>query len=300
MVSGNSNQNISYIGLPKGNIKGDFIITSYNDILSLILDVCTINSGIIAKTVCLDINELNLSQSFFEDTIEEEDRNISEKINSINSLINKNSLRICFFVGKDYFLGSQLEPVKNNTIILLNILGSLLDLLGVNYPSIIVRVGSAYGNRKATMKSFCERVSLLDKSASNKLCVTNDEKPSLFSVTDLLSGIYYVCGIPLCFRSLPHQFNGGGLSFRESLFLSSSTWKSEHKPFFIHAESSEINEYGISLSPVPAPVLTRRIPTFGLNCDVIIDSPLRESAYLEYIKNYQSLPPVVINKISKK
>lgn len=300
MVSGNSNQNISYIGLPKRSIKGDFTITSYDDMLALILDVCTINSGLMAKTICLDVNELNLSPSFFDDTIEEENPNISEKINEINSLINKNSLRICFFVGKDYFLGSQLEHVKNNTVSLLNILGSILDLLGVNYPSIIVRVGSAYGNRKVTMKSFCERISLLDKSASNKLCVTNDEKPSLFSITDLLSGIYYESGIPLCFRSLPHQFNDGGLSFREALFLSSSTWKSEHKPFFIHAESSEINEHGISLSPIPSSFLTRRIPTFGLDCDIIIDSPLGESAYIDYMKVHKSLPPVVINKISKK
>jgi hypothetical protein len=300
MVSGNNNQNISYIGLPKRNIKGDFTISSYEDMLSLILDVCTINSSIMAKSICLDVNELDLSQSFFDDMIEEENPNISKKINEINSLVNKNSLRICFFVGRDYFLGSQLEHIKSNTIILLNMLGSILDLLGVDYPSIIVRVGSAYGNRKLTMRSFCERISLLNKSTSNKLCVTNDEKPSLFSITDLLSGIYYESGIPLCFRSLPHQFNDGGLTFREALFLSCSTWKSNHKPFFIHAESKEINEHGISLSPVPSPSLTRRIPTFGLDCDVIIDSPRGESAYIDYMKAYKSLPPVVINKISKK
>lgn len=300
MVSGNNQPNISYMGLPKGSIKGEFIISSYNDMLSLILDVCHINSGILAKTVCLDVNELEFHPSFFSEKIEEEDLEISEKINSINSLINRDSLRICFFVGKEYFLGTQLDAVRENTAVLLNTLGSILDLLGVDYPSIIVRVGSAYGNRKSTMKTFCERLSLLTESTRSKLCVTNDEKPSLFSITDLLSGIYYESGIPLCFRSLPHQFNDGGLSIREALFLASSTWKSGHRPIFIHAESEEINEHGISLSPVASGDLTRRIPTFGLDCDIIIDSPYGEASYISYLKNYKSLPPVVINKVSKK
>jgi len=300
MVSGNNQPNISYIGLPKRSIKGEFSISSYDDMLALILDICHINSGIMAKTVCLDVNELDISPSFFDDTIEEEDPEVSSKINEINSLINKHSMRICFFAGKEYFLGSQLEQVRDNTVRLFNILGSILDLLGVDYPSIVVRVGSAYGNRKITMKSFCDRVSLLDRSAASKLCVTNDEKPSLFSITDLLSGVYYEAGIPLCFRSLPHQFNDGGLSIREALFLASSTWKSGQRPFFIHAESEDVNEYGISLSPIPAMELSRRIPTFGLECDIIIDSPSGESAYLGYLKNYKSLPPVVINKVSKK
>ena len=135
------------------------------------------------------------------------------------------------------------------------------------------------------MKSFCDRVLLLDKGTSEKLCVTNDEKPSLFSITDLLSGIYYESGIPLCFRSLPHQFNAGGLSIREALFLASSTWKSGERPFFIHGESSDIDAHGISLSPIPTNKLTRRIPTFGLDCDIIIDSPGRELTYIDYIKN---------------
>jgi UV DNA damage repair endonuclease len=300
MLSGNNQPNISYLGIPREHIKGDFTITSYKDILSLILDVCVINSRIHANTVCLDAGEIDFHESFFLDVIEEEDPEISSRINSINSLINKNSLKICFFVGKEHFLGSQIESVKENTVLFLNRLSSILDLLGINYPSIIVRIGSAYGNRKQTMKLFCERLSLLSDRTRQKLCVTNDDKPSLFSITDLLSGIYYESGIPLCFRSLPHQFNDGGLSIREALFLAASTWRPGQKPFYIHSESEEINENGISISPNPVQFLSRRIPTFGLDCDVIIDSPKRELSYIKYMKTYKALPPTIINKILKK
>jgi UV DNA damage endonuclease len=232
--------------------------------------------------------------------MEEEDIELSDKIDKINTIINKHSMRIFIYVGKDYFLGTQIEDVKIKTIALLDSLSILLDSLGIDYPSLIVRIGSAYGNRKKTMKTFCSRLPLLNKNTVKKLTVTNDDKPSLFSITDLLSGIYYECSIPLCFRLLPHHFNNGGLTIREALFLACSTWDIKDKPIFFHSESFEIDEYGISLSPVNADLLTRRIPTFGLDCDVIIDSQLKEIAYMHYIKNHRGFLPMVINKKIKK
>jgi hypothetical protein len=103
----------------------------------------------------------------------------------------------------------------------------------------------------------------------------------------------------LCFRSLPHQFNAGGLSIREALFLAGSTWKSGNRPFFIHGESSDIDVYGISLTPIPANKLTRRIPTFGLSLDILIDSPEKEYCCVNYIKDAKALPPIVFNKKTK-
>jgi UV DNA damage repair endonuclease len=299
MVSGN-NPNISYLGLPKALVSGGFYIKSHLEILTLILDLARTNSKIGSNMICLDLNEIDLHEDFFTAINDEEDPNLSDIIDSINLLLNKNSMRVSFFIGKEYFMGSQLEGVKESTIKVINSISSLLDLIGVDYPSIIVRIGSAYGNRKQTMSNFCERVKLLDKNALKKLCVTNDEKPSLFSVTDLLTGIYYETKIPICFRTLAHHFNNGGLSIREAMFLSSSTWDENDVPFFIHSESSEINDDGISLSPNPSEYLKNRIPTFGLSCDIIIESPERENSYIDYLKNQKSLPPMVINKTSAK
>jgi UV DNA damage repair endonuclease len=300
MILGTNQLNISYLGLP--NVKGIEIkkISSYNDIFDLIFSLCEINKAISAKMVCINVNEIELTADFLNDTLEEENPVTSEVINSIVSILKKEDMRISFFVGKDYFLGSQIEEVKKNSVIVINKLSTILDAIGVKYPSIVIRVGSAYGNRKKTMSDFCSRVLLLDKKAKEKLVVMNDEKPSLFSITDLLSGVYYESGIPICFRFLPHQFNDGGLTIREALFLASSTWRVGTKPFFFYSESIEIDSNGKSISPVPANQLTRRIPTFGLDCDIIIESPTRETCYLNYLKSYRALPPIVINKSSKK
>lgn len=146
------------------------------------------------------------------------------------------------------------------------------------------------------MDVFCQRVLQLGKATISRLCVMNDDKPSLFSVTDLLSGVYYKTRIPICFRILPHQFNDGGLSIREALFLSCSTWGSEHKPIFIHSESSSVDEFGIPVDPKGSEYLKHRIPTFGLNLDVIIDSPAKEDACLKYRMDYKSLTPIIIGR----
>ncbi len=291
---------ISYLGLPRERSKEITEVNSYVDMLNIILEVCKFNLSLDIKIVCLDVSEFLLTNNFFEDPVEEESPEISELIHEINMLISKNGVRVCIFIGEKHFLASQLEQAKTNTVSILNRFSEILDIIGISYPSIMIRIGSAYGNRKNTMEEFCNRLNLLEKSVIPKLCVMNDDKPSLFSTTDLLSGVYYKTGIPICFRILPHQFNDGGLTIREALFLSCSTWADGKKPIFLYSESSEYDVNGIPVNVTPAEKLTKRIPTFGLDLDVIIDSPAKEDACLNYKMEYKSLPPIIINKIDKK
>ena len=299
MILGQNPPKLSYIG-PHSEL-GDLNtqINSYEEFLCVVRDNIKLNLELDIKITCIDVCDFKFSPNFFKEVIEEESA-VSHIIDEINSAITKNDLRIFLYINREYFLGTQLDNFKSYTISLLSRLSSILDLIGVNYPSIMVRVGSAYGNRKNTMDLFCERLSEMDNTVISKLCVVNDDKPSLFSVTDLLSGIYYRSNIPICFRLLPHQFNDGGLSIREALFLCCSTWKSGQKPVFIHSESQECDDYGIPSTPKQSEYLKRRIPTFGLDIDVIIESPAREDACLKYRMDHKSLPPIVINKNSKK
>lgn len=230
----------------------------------------------------------------------EDDSDESKILWDLFMFVKTTNHRVLFFLPSHYFLGSQLQDVVDNTKSIISNLSSLLDQIGITDPSIILRVGSAYGARKVTMERFSSNVNSLSPKEIEKLSVCNDEKPSLFSVTDLLSGIFYSTKIPIVFRFLPHQFNNGSLSIREALFLAVSTWPTGTTPVFIHSESSEIDENGISLSPVPADFLKHRIPTFGLDLDIILDSPVGEKACTKYRSELISLKPMVINKIDKK
>lgn len=267
----------------------DFVLL-VNDLVSK-----SIKNGI--DVTCLEITQPGLYNYDFSD-VEENDPE-SELLDSLAGNLRQNSHRLFLFLSQYYFLGSQIPEVVQQTHDVISNLSCFMEIIGQTKSSIIIRVGSAYGNRKETLGRFCSEASKINKAARKMLVVTNDEKPSLFSVTDLLSGIFYECNIPICFRSLPHTFNSGGLTFREALFLSCSTWGSSDKPIYIHSESSIIDEDGVSKSSIASEKLTHRIPIFGLDVDVILDSPDSFKTCIEYMASNRSLKPMVINKSLK-
>lgn len=244
---------------------------------------------------CVDVVNVDFSEVDFSRI--EEDSLEQEKIDVILNFLSFKGSRIFFFLGKTHFLGSQLPEVVSEAKDILRKISEFLEMIGQKGPSILIRVGSAYGNRKETLDRFCSEVSSLSEEVSSRLVVMNDEKPSLFSVTDLLSGVFYMTKTPICFRFLPHQFNNGGLTSREALFLSSSTWPVGVKPVFIHSEPESIDEFGVPSSPSPSDYLHHRIPTFNLEIDIIVDCRERDLACLKYMLENKSLKPIIINKI---
>ncbi len=284
---------IGYLGSMKSwNPKKIHSLNQFLDYLILHLNYNS-NRGI--RVFCVDVQDLDLEEIDFSG-IEEESLE-QEKIDIISNFLSFGKSRLFFFTGKSYFLGSQIPEIVEQTKNFLSKISDFLDLVGSQEPSILVRIGSAYGNRKETMSRFCSSVKSLPESTSSRLVVVNDEKPSLFSVTDLLSGVFYTTKIPICFRFLPHQFNDGGLTSREALFLSSSTWPDGVKPIFIYSEAESVDDQGFPDSPVSSEYLKFRIPTFNLEIDVVLDSKGKDISCMKYMKENKSLKPIVINKL---
>lgn len=272
-------------------------LVSCYDFVRIVLDEVTDANSKSIKTTCFEI-----PQDFtFPDFSVIEDGSIEmEIIWDLSNYLRKNSHRIFFFLPGYYFLGSQMDEVVSKTKSTVTSISEFLEMLGIRSTSIILRVGSAYGSRKTTMERFNSELNSFDHRIKRLISVTNDEKPSLFSVTDLLSGVYYQTKVPICFRFLAHTFNNGGLSYKEALFLSCSTWPEGEIPAFIYSESSDIDENGGFASAKSSLKLNHRIPTFGLETDVIVDSEKSKEACVRYMIEKNSLRPIVINKISKK
>lgn len=249
------------------------------------------------QVCCIDCLNIDFSEIDFSNI--EEDSIEQEKIDIISNFLSFKNSRLFFFVGKTHFLGSQIPEVVEEAKKVFGKISDFLELVGLSQPSILIRVGSAYGNRKETLSRFCSEISSLPEKISSKLVVMNDEKPSLFSVTDLLSGVFYTTKTPICFRFLPHQFNDGGLTSREALFLSSSTWPPGTKPIFIHGESESYDEFGVPSSPATSDFLRFRVPTFNLEIDFILDCKERDEACVKYMMENKSLKPMVINRVSE-
>ena len=290
-------QRYGYIGFPKKMTEsGQISVKNGVDFLDLILRSVDYNSKLGLNILCIDTSEfkdLSFLDSF---EFDEENPKVSSLIDKINSIAKKKNFRICFFISKEYFIASNLDGIPEKTSFYLERISLFLDLLGQRGRSILVRIGSAYGNRKATLGIFNERLSALSNNCSKKIVVVNDEKPSLFSITDLISGCYYESQTPVCFRFLSHFFNDGGLNVREAFFLSCSTWKFGSNPIIIHGEPEETDESGFPLTSKTSPYITRRIPTFGLSPDILIDSAEKENACVKYMSDVNKLKPIVINR----
>ena len=129
---------------------------------------------------------------------------------------------------------------------------------------VIVHVGGAKGDRKTTMERFCTILeSNFKEDEISRIAVINDDKPSLFSVKDLLPGIFYRLKLPIIFRSISYPTNQGNLTLNESLFLAASTWNRQVNPIFIYLPDG-----------VEAPDMAGKTSPFGLQLDIVFDNKL--------------------------
>jgi hypothetical protein len=189
-----------------------------------------------------------------------------EDIRSLNSHL-ENDIRIALYIkGKKYLTSdSDSEIQEANTQIVFCL--DFIKKLKVSYPQqfpIILHIGGAKGDRRGTMEDFCKKIECwFSPEDIERLSVVNDEKPSLFSVKDLLPGVFYRIKIPIVFRSTSYPTNQGNLTLNESLFLAASTWKRTVNPIFLYLPGNT-QLGGEDTRP------------FGLELDFVFDNRLPE------------------------
>ena len=189
----------------------------------------------------------------------------SKKIDYICSMVEKGH-RVGFYNRTGSYLTDEKVSLKT-AIREISICQQFLNFLSPHRSSqfpIIVHIGGSHGDRKKTLVTFCEN---FKKHINDpRICVINDEKPSLFSVKDLLSGTFYQVGTPIVFRSASHKTNQGNLTSSESLLLASSTWPRAINPVMIY-----IPQDGDSLSD-------DQTKPYGIPLDIIYDNKIPEPA----------------------
>jgi hypothetical protein len=150
-------------------------------------------------------------------------------------------IRIAFYIkSKNHVVSTDLESRKKAKSEISKI-GNLIDEIdgGKFDIPLICHVGGAKGNRRKSMLEFCKFFDSLPWKAQKRVCLINDEKPSLFSVKDLLSVTYIEKKIPIVFRTSSHRTNQGGLTYKESFFLAASTWVERDNPIMFYCPATQ-------------------------------------------------------------
>ena len=196
-----------------------------------------------------------------------------------------NDIRITSHPGPFNVLTSPHEHVVENCINDLSIHGEVFDLMGLSrtpYNKINIHIGGAYGDKVSSMERFCTNFHRLPDSVKTRLTVENDDKATMYSVTDLYEGVYCKIGIPIVFDYHHHRFCDGGLSEEDALEVAISTW-GNIVPVVHYSESRNIEQEDDKIRPQAHSDYVRDyIDTYGNRVDIMVEAKHKELAVLKY------------------
>lgn len=150
-------------------------------------------------------------------------------------------IRISFYIkSKNHVVSTDIESRKKAKKEILKV-GQFIDEIDAGRFDVplICHIGGANGNRRKSMMEFCKFFDTLPWRIQKQICLINDDKPSLFSIKDLLSVTYVEKKIPIVFRTSSHRTNQGGLTYKESFFLAASTWAERSNPIMFYCPSTQ-------------------------------------------------------------
>lgn len=211
---------------------------------------------------------------------------IKDRLNEIGIYVKENNSRLTFHPGPFNVLTSPKNSVVQNTIKDLEIHGSICDILGLSqtpFNKINIHCNGVYGDKKSAMDRFCSNFKLLSHSVKKRLTIENDDKPSMYSVKDLMY-IHERIGIPIVFDVHHHKFCDGGLSEKEALELAISTWPKSIRPVIHYSESKSEHEDDNSIRKQAHSDFIKKLPfDYGYELDVMVEAKAKEQAIIPFI-----------------
>ncbi|QMW05679.1 UV DNA damage repair endonuclease UvsE [Spirosoma foliorum] len=171
----------------------------------------------------------------------------------------------------------------DNTIKDLETHSELFDLMGLkpsHWNKINIHVGGTYGDKAATLTRFAQNFNLLSDNLRARLTVENDDRLSLYTVTDLVS-LYERTGIPIVFDYFHHHLNPGYQTEKEAFMTAYNTW--DVRPVFHYSDSRQLHEDPQARREAHADWLYSTVNTYGKEVDIIFECKMKELAVQKLI-----------------
>jgi UV DNA damage endonuclease len=211
---------------------------------------------------------------------------ISNILKGCGTYAKDNGLRINSHPGPFNVLVSPNPKVVQNTIIDLELHGKVFDMMGLSqtpYNNINIHCNGVYGDKISAMDRFCDNFEKLSDSVKKRLTIENDDKASMYSVSDLMY-IHKKIGIPIVFDYHHHQFCTGDLSEKDALELASTTWPKGITPEVHYSESKAIHEENSKLKPQAHSDYIKQLPNlYGNVVDIMVEAKAKELAILPFL-----------------
>lgn len=207
-------------------------------------------------------------------------------LKEVGELSLKLGVRLSFHPGPFNVLASPRDNVVAKTVKELNQHSEIFNMMGFE-PSpenkVNIHIRATYGDKDSTGDRFIKNFDLLEEHTKKRLTLENDDKPSQWSVVDLIR-IHEATGVPIVFDYHHHRFCTGELSEQEALELAISTWPDEITPVVHYSESCTLlKENGKTKIPqAHSQFIEGPIDNYGHTIDCVIEAKMKEKTLLQY------------------
>lgn len=199
-------------------------------------------------------------------------------------------IRLTMHPGPFNHLAGQ-GKVLENTINDLEYQSDVFDLMGLkpsHWNKINIHAGGTYGDKAATLARFAKNFSLLSENLRARLTVENDDRASLYTVTDLVS-LYEAIGTPIVFDYFHHSLNPGRQTEEEAFLTAYNTW--DVRPVFHYSDSRQEHEDPKARREAHADWLYSAVNTYGKEVDIVFESKMKELAILRLRGEIEDVVP---------
>ena len=207
------------------------------------------------------------------------------KQNFINAgkIASLNSIRLSCHPGPYTCIASPDESVCVKSLKTIEMHYTIGEMLNSKDFCINFHVGGAYKDKCETAKRFLKNFYKLDSQIQNRITIENDDKESMWSITDIYEKIYKECGVKIVLDIHHHRFRSDE-SLESAADLAFSTWGTE-KPKVHYSESAQDK-----MPQAHSDFIENRIPELSKSVyyDVMIEAKQKDKALLKYRNIYNA------------
>lgn len=217
-------------------------------------------------------------------------KEISCALSKVGEFASRNGHRLTSHPGPFNKLCSPKEDVVRNTIIDLENHGRIFNLIGLpcsHFSKINIHVGATYGDKLSAADTFVRNFDRLSDSVKGRLTLENDDRASMFAVSDLYNLIHKKTGIPIVIDYHHWEVSEDPMPWQEAFDMAYSTWKGA-VPVIHYSNSRSIEQGNPKIKPqAHSDFYFKKLPEPTKQVHIMLESKMKELALKKYIQDFQ-------------
>jgi UV DNA damage endonuclease len=210
---------------------------------------------------------------------------IQNNLQAAGAFAKQVGMRLSCHPGPYTCLGSPTQQTVEKSLLGLKMHADLADLLGYGEEfAINIHIGGVYESKLETAKRFAEQYVKLPVAIQKRLTIENDDKESMWSMSDLFELIVPLCPAIKLVLDIHHHRFCQRESLQEAARMAFSTWTGFCEIPKVHYSESRPD----SRPQAHSDYITETIPSLSdsLEYDIMVEAKSKDLAVLEYRKKH--------------